>query len=132
MKSLCVDGLNNLKNKLNGGNYSFVNKDFNDFTDAANNSLMILDPPYILRQDMYDTDFTKEIDDKLLKLISNTKNDFIYFNYLERDGVKHEELIKVVEEKNFRVIDINNKTLAGQGRSANVREVQEVIVTNVE
>lgn len=132
MKNLIVDGLNNLKDKLNNGNYRFLNKDFRDFKDEAKCSLLILDPPYILRQDMYDTDFTKELDDKLLDLISNTHNDFIYFNYLQRDGVEHTALVNVIKEKGFKIIDINDKTLAGQGRSNNeTKEVREVLITNI-
>jgi site-specific DNA-adenine methylase len=131
MKNLVVDGLNLLKNRLLEKNYKFINANFIDFEDKHNNSLLLLDPPYILRQDMYDTDFTKEIDNKLLNLISNTPNDFIYFNYLIRDGQIHTELKGLVDNKGFKIIDINNKTLAGQGRSKNIREVQEVIITNV-
>jgi site-specific DNA-adenine methylase len=131
MKGIVVDGLNELSNRLQEKQFTFINKNFSEYQDENADNLLILDPPYILRQDMYDTDFTKELDIKLLDLIRNTKNDFIYFNYLQRDGVPHKELIDLIEEKGFSVININNKTLAGQGRSQNIREVTEVIVTNV-
>jgi site-specific DNA-adenine methylase len=131
MKHLVVDGLNELKIRLLEKNFEFFNANFVDFKDEDNNSLLILDPPYILRKDMYDTDFSKEIDEKLLTLISNTKNDFIYFNYLIRDGIEHKLLKEIIKQNNFKIININNKTLAGQGRSKNIREVQEVIITNV-
>lgn len=131
MKELVIKGLNDLKEKLSNDKYYFINIDFKDYSDRGNDNLLILDPPYVLRADMYDTDFTKELDDKLLNLIATTENDFVYFNYLVRDGKEHIELKNIIDEKGFKVIDINDKTLAGQGRSKNTREVREVIVTNI-
>lgn len=131
MKELVINGLNDLKEKLSNDKYSFINIDFKDYNDRGNDNLLILDPPYVLRADMYDTDFTKELDDKLLSLIATTENNFVYFNYLVRDGEEHTKLKKIIDEKGFRVIDINDQTLAGQGRSKNTREVREIIVTNI-
>lgn len=131
MKSLCVDGLNELSKHLNKNDYRFMSKDFITYEDKWNNGLLICDPPYILRKDMYDTDFSENHDVKLLDIISNTKNDFIYFNYLVSNGEVNETLNKIIKENNYKVMDINNKSLAGQGRSQNIKEVQEVIVTNV-
>lgn len=131
MKDIIIDGLNQLVVHIRNKNFIFTNYDFLEYKDDNNDRLLLLDPPYILRKDMYDTDFTEKHDEQLLELISNTKNNFIYFNYLYRDGVINEKLSNVIEHKNFKLIDINNKTLAGQGRSENIKEVQEVIVTNV-
>lgn len=131
MKELVIKGLNDLKEKLSNDKYSFINIDFKDYNDRGNDNLLILDPPYVLRADMYNTDFTKELDDKLLSLIATTESDFVYFNYLVRDGEEHTKLKKIIDEKGFRVIDINDKTLAGQGRGKNTREVREIIVTNI-
>lgn len=132
MKELVIDGLNSLKQRLLEKNFKFVTANFTNFKDTVENSLLILDPPYILRQDMYDTDFTNETDESLISLIANTKNDFIYFNYLIRDGEVHTALQELINKKALKVININDKTLAGQGRSKSIREVQEVILTNVQ
>ena len=93
--------------------------------------MLILDPPYILRKDMYSTDWTKEHDKKLIDLMANTKNDFIYFNYLKRDGIINQDLLTFIKESQLKYIKINNKTLAGQGRNKNIKEVDEIIVTNI-
>lgn len=131
MKNIIVDGLNNLSAHLKNKKYIFTNYDSLQYKDEGNNRLLILDPPYILRKDMYDTDFTDKHDLYLLNLIKNTRNDFIYFNYLYRDGVLNKDLDDLIKLKNFTVIDINDKTLAGQGRSENIKEVQEILVTNI-
>ena len=68
---------------------------------------------------MYTVDWNKEHEDKLNKLIMNTKNDFIYFNYLERDGIVNQELVDIIKKRGLTVVEINNKTNAGQGRSKN-------------
>lgn len=131
MKEIVVNGLNELSAFLKSKNIIFINHDFLNYKDNDTQRLLILDPPYILRKDMYDTDYTEKHDATLLNLIANTKNDFIYFNYLYRDGVVNKKLDNIIKNNNFKVININNKTLAGQGRSENIKDVQEVIITNV-
>ena len=81
---------------------------------------------------MYTVDWNKEHEDKLNKLIMNTKNDFIYFNYLERDGIVNQELVDIIKKRGLTAIEINNKTNAGQGRSKNTIDVKEVLITNID
>ena len=131
MKQLCVESVNALVERLGNYKFKFLNVDFLENNNFEEDSLIILDPPYILRSDMYDTDWSKEHEDKLNNLISNTKNDFIYFNYLERDGVINEDLHRIIQDKGLRVIEINNKSIAGQARSKNETSVKEVIITNI-
>ena len=131
MKILCVDGLNKLIDNIQERIYEFKNTDFINYVDTGSDDLLILDPPYILRKDMYDTSWTEAHDKKLIKLISTTKNDFIYFNYIERDGIVNQDLMNFIKDSGLSYILINNKTLAGQGRSENITEVKEVIITNI-
>lgn len=130
MKRLCVDSVNSLTEILNKKEFDFTSEDFLNFKDSDDNNLIILDPPYILRSDMYTVDWNKEHEDKLNKLIMNTKNDFIYFNYLERDGIVNQELVDIIKKRGLTAIEINNKTNAGQGRSKNTIDVKEVLITN--
>lgn len=131
MKRLCVDSVNALTEILNKKEFDFTSEDFLNFKDSDDNNLIILDPPYILRSDMYTVDWNKEHEDKLNKLIMDTKNDFIYFNYLERDGIVNQELVDIIKKRGLTVIEINNKTNAGQGRIKNTIEVKEVLITNI-
>ena len=134
MKNMCIQEINNLSKLLTGYEWEFYNKDFLEYQDiqyANSKDLLIIDPPYLLRHDMYDTDWTIEHDNKIFELLRNTKNDFIYFNYLERDGVINKPMLDFINENKLKYIEINNKTLAGQGRSENIKSVKEVIVTNV-
>lgn len=132
MKKLVLEELNGLSGNVTM-EYEFYNKDFLEYEDICheNKSLLILDPPYILRKDMYDTDWTERHDERLHNLLSTTTNDFIYFNYLERDGVVNQELLNFIEQNNLKYIEINNKTLSGQGRSENIKPVKEILVTNI-
>lgn len=131
MKRLCVDSVNSLTEILNKKEFDFTSEDFLNFKDSDDNNLIILDPPYILRSDMYTVDWNKEHENKLNELIMKTKNDFIYFNYLERDGIVNQELVDIIKKRGLTVIEINNKTNAGQGRSKNTIEVKEVLITNI-
>lgn len=131
MKTLCVNELNKLSVKLKNSNFTFLNLDFKDMKLNEGSNLLILDPPYSLWSDMYTVDWKKEHDEKLFEFMRNSNNDFIYFNYLERDGVVNEELLEFINENNLTVIEINNKTSSGQGRIGEVRSVKEVLITNV-
>lgn len=131
MKSLCVNGLNEISELLRAKNIKFFVGDFMNRQPKEGNNLLILDPPYILRQDMYDMNFTEKHDEALLNMIANTKNSFIYFNYLSRGNEKNIRLEKFIAGHNLKIIEINNKSLSGQGRK-NASSVKEVIVTNIE
>lgn len=131
MKMLCVDGLNKLIENMQERIYEFRNTDFIDYVDVGEEDLLILDPPYILRKDMYDTSWTEAHDRKLIELMSTTKNDFIYFNYIERNGIVNQDLMDFITKSGLSYILINSKTLAGQGRNENITDVKEVIITNV-
>ena len=113
MKKIIIDGLNDLHIELNKNNYEFTIEDIlNIYPDE--NDLLILDPPYILRDDMYSMDFSKKHNDYLINLLDENKCDFIYFNYLERDGVIYNELNDIINKNNYYVIELSNKTGSGQ------------------
>ena len=120
MKRLCVDSVNSLTEILNKKEFDFTSEDFLNFKDSDDNNLIILDPPYILRSDMYTVDWNKEHEDKLNKLIMNTKNDFIYFNYLERDGIVNQELVDIIKKRGLTAIEINNKTNVSRGNVSTI------------
>lgn len=135
MKNNITEQLNTLSTILNQRNYSFLVNDFKDTLKlVSQDDLIVLDPPYIMRTDMYDTNFSKEDDEYLLEFLANTKSDFLYFNYLESGGVvnkKINDLFGSTKHKFLRIENINNKTLSGQGRKG-TKEVKEVIITNIE
>ena len=134
MKKLCVDGLNNLAERMQTKPFEFIINDFMDLPRSelcTENNLLILDPPYILRQDMYSQDFSNNHDTYLLDILNETKGDFIYFNYLERDGESNSNLSTLVDKNKYYIIHINSRTSSGQGRSKGSREVEEVIITNI-
>ena len=108
--------------------------DFKDvLKETTENDLIILDPPYILRTDMYDMNFTEEDDAFLTDFLANTKSDFLYFNYLESNGVinkKMNDLFGSSKHEFLRFENISNKTMAGQG-GRDTKKVKEVIITNI-
>lgn len=130
MKVLIVDGLNNLNQCLINKEYRFYNMDAMDM-EYESNDLIILDPPYILRQDMYSQDFTTDHDEYLLEILNNNKVDFIYFNYIERDEFAHTRLYDILNHNpHLRVVELSNKTKTGQGATS-VKQVREVLITNI-
>lgn len=130
MKNLIINSLVELKNTLNSKNFEFVTGDILGL-EVGKNDLIILDPPYILRNDMYSMDYTKQHDDFLLKLLDSNSCDFLYFNYLERDGVVFDELQELIDKHNFNVIELASSTCTGQNRTGS-KEVKEVLITNME
>lgn len=131
MRYQCITRLNELNKNLHSKEYTFYNKDFADIEEIKkDNNLLILDPPYILSSAMYDTDYSLNSDKQLFDLIKNTNNDFLYFNYLKSDNKFNKDLLNLVNEYDFQIVEINNKELSGQNRSV-TKEVSEVIVHNV-
>ena len=130
MKELIIDGLNNLKQDLTKRNYDFTYRDAINI-EFNKDDLLIIDPPYILRQDMYSQDFTVTHDNYLLDIIQNNKANFIYFNYIKRDGETHNMLNEVLKSNNkLKVIELSNRTKSGQG-SKEIKSVSEVLITNI-
>ena len=130
MKELIVDGLNNLKKDLNMRNYQFTTQDAINI-EFNEDDLLIIDPPYILRQDMYSQDFTINHDNHLLDMIQNNTADFIYFNYIIRDGETHDNLNNILKSNNkLKIIELSNRTKSGQG-SKEIKSVSEVLITNI-
>jgi hypothetical protein len=133
MKKIVVENVNELISHLRTRNYRFTHDLITEYKDAPNKRLIIIDPPYILRPDMYDNDFTKETDKWILSLLKNTENKFIYFNYLQRGDQKNLSLLEFLDSYpcTLTMLEINKKTMAGQQRSKNIIDVEEVVVTNV-
>lgn len=130
-----VNQLNELLYFLREKSFKFTNKDFKEYKDSdTSNRLLIIDPPYALGDaGMYNKDFTKEDQDKLLSLIENTKNDFIYFNYLEHGSLVYAPLLDIINKKGFKLQEIgDNNVSAGQGKVKDKKWVKEVMVTNVQ
>jgi site-specific DNA-adenine methylase len=128
-----LEQINLLLVYLKGKKFKFISKNFTEYKEQeSSNRLLILDPPYSLGdKGVYNIDFSKEKSDQLLNLISNTKNDFIYFNYLEHGDFEFSELKQLIKEKNFNVQDIgDNNVSAGQGGKIK-KYVKEVMVSNV-
>jgi DNA adenine methylase Dam len=129
-----LNSLNELVKSFHQKKYMFVAKDFKEYEDRnLDNRLLILDPPYALGDTgMYNREFTKEDEDFLLSLLENTKNDFIYFNYLEHNGLAYDRLKELIDKKKFNVFDIgDNNVSAGQGKVDGKKYVREVMVTNI-
>lgn len=130
MVNLIVEGLNELDLILCDREYKFINHDMIDIK-YNKDDLLILDPPYILRQDMYGQDFSSSHDDYLLDILKDKEVDFIYFNYIERDGERHSKLCDILENNpDFKIIELSNKTKSGQGANG-IKNIKEVLITNI-
>jgi site-specific DNA-adenine methylase len=128
-----VNQLNHLLITIQSRNFKFTHKDFKSYEDEGKTGrLLILDPPYALGDTgMYNQEFSASDGRHLLSLLETTRNDFIYFNYLEHGNNTYAELRDLIARRDFRVIDIgDNNVSAGQGGKI-AKHVREVMVTNV-
>jgi len=131
---------NNIINDLNkfilhiNDKFNFTNYDCIDLINNIDNenNLLILDPPYVLScNGTYNNKtYDKEKDLQILNYLHNTKNDFIYFNYLTNDNIDntYKELNMFYKKYNYKII--NNKNSSGQNRKSNVTTVNEIMVFN--
>jgi 16S rRNA G966 N2-methylase RsmD len=115
---------------LNKNNYTFTAFDcLNLLNNISNeNNLIILDPPYLSSLGMYNMTYNKEKDLQILDYLKQTKNDFIYFNYLHNDNFEYNELKEFIKNYNYMVI--NDKNCSGQNRKNQFKSTQEVLIYN--
>ncbi|GEM_PF-2524109 len=132
MKINIIEQLNTLSNRLKQKNYEFFTEDFKRIlNNTSKNDLIILDPPYILRTDMYDTNFSEHDDDFIFNFLANTSGTFIYFNYLQSGEYYNKKLLYFIRHYPPLYMDkISTKTLTGQGRQG-TKEVVEIMLSNI-
>ena len=90
----------------------------------------IFDPPYLLETGTYSrkkNSYTLNTELEIYKFIEEEKVNFVFFNYIHRDGKEHLTLKKWIEKNNFKYEEISSKTSTGQGRT-NSKEISEIIV----
>ncbi|BAU28220.1 hypothetical protein DFP93_101297 [Aneurinibacillus soli] len=120
-----VQWLNELVRKLQSRKYAFLVSDLEDFAGCVaetENDLLILDPPCILTGDSESYTSTHEF--ILYDMLAATKNDFILFGHLERDGVANDKLRYFVRYFGLKSIHVPVEG-PSDGRSV------EVMVTNI-
>lgn len=127
-----VKELNELRKFLRKNNFNFyVDDSIKQLSKfPTRESLILLDPPYILKsKGMYGVGtYDEDSENQLLDYILNTENDFILFNYIERDGETHSKLAEV--SRHYRVIELSTSTQTGQNRTG-TKQVIEVLITNI-
>lgn len=129
-KNNIVKSLNDFSDKLKRNEYTFKNEDFKEILKLVKeDDLVILDPPYILSNGMYGTDFTEVDDNHILSFLKSTKADFILFNYLSSGDRVNQALVDFIDET-MNIEIISNKDLTGQGRN-NAKEIQEVMISRI-
>lgn len=127
-KKNIVKSLNSFKSNLISRELQFNTKDYKEVLKLpAEGDLVILDPPYILSEGIYDTDFTREDDDAIFEFLRNTKADFILFNYLHSGDRENTELKDFIEKENLSYKIISEKNGTGQGRTGS-KSVSEVMI----
>lgn len=130
-KNKIIQNLNEFKQNLNKRKYTFYHGDFKQLMKAGKDDLVILDPPYILSEGMYGTNFTEEDDAKIFEFLNNTKADFILFNYLTSGDRVNGALQNFLDNNEGLYMEtINVRDSTGQGRTEG-KEVVEVMVSRI-
>lgn len=129
-KSKILKSLNDFGVELNKSDYIFKNQDFKEILKLVNkDDLVILDPPYILSEGMYGTDFSVADDNHILSFLKSTKADFILFNYLSSGDRINQTLVDFIDDT--MVVDvISNKDFTGQGRASD-KTIEEVMISRI-
>jgi site-specific DNA-adenine methylase len=116
--------------KMNGKFYVedvivFLERDF-DFE----NSIFILDPPYVLSNGAFAANsYTIEKEKVIYDFILNNNANFIFFNFMRRNGIEHTDFINFA--KDFNTTLLSTKSCTGQNRNG-TSSVSECFVTNLD
>lgn len=126
-KKNIIDSLNEFHSHLNKRNYVFTNDNFFNL-QFEENSLLIIDPPYLLSGGIYANSINENNDKKIIENMINSNNDFLYFCYESNNGVVNNNLPLL---QNYNRIYLSNKDSSGQNRANNSKPVQEVLIYNI-
>jgi site-specific DNA-adenine methylase len=112
---------------------TFCNKDVLDFLSTTtfdfSNSLFIFDPPYLLEESyVYSDAFDKDREGKIFDFIVKNNINFVYFNFINRDGKIHDQLDAFIKDNHYVTILLKSKTATGQGRT-NTKEIKEIMIS---
>jgi site-specific DNA-adenine methylase len=124
-----------VKKGLEANKFSFYNLSHEDFYeryegDTKKNDLWFIDHPYMLYKDMYNFSFDEQDQILVLEFLKEVENGrFIYFEFLEREGIQNKVLKKYIKKNGWKVEVINNNSSSGAGRKK-ASKVKEVMVYN--
>lgn len=113
--------------KIHLGDYTFINNSF-ELVDIPNNSLIYLDPPYLITEAGYNCYWNQSLDDKLINLVDtlhNTGNKFMLSNVSMHNNEVYKNFSKLSK---YNVIDMNmdyNKVSRTGNKSS-----KEVLIKN--
>lgn len=119
-------------NKIQSLNIEFINQDFFDFSinNLNENDFIYLDPPYLITEATYNTNWNEECEKKLYDTLDNINAkgiNFILSNVIEHKGIKNEVLI--LWKKKYNYINIDRNYSNSYYRNKDVKS-KEIIVFN--
>lgn len=125
-----TSSLNSTKRIIDKKDIKFTSKNFENLdlqSDKYNKSLLIIDPPYVSRDGMYEDKFSEEQENYLYSVVEKTESKFMYFNYLEYKGELNHKLDRVIKAReDLKIYSISSKS----GLKSDIK-LKEVLVTNI-
>ena len=132
------NNLNRFVEKLHSGNYTFCNKNFDefDFSDFDSNDFVYCDPPYSIGTGVYQdgkrgfNGWSKEDDKKLFAILDELNEKDVKFamsNVFENKGLRNEELIEWSKKYKVHHLRMNYNGANYQRKES---KSDEVLITN--
>ena len=132
------NNLNRFVEKLHSGNYTFYNREFDefDFSDFDSNDFVYCDPPYSIGTGVYQdgkrgfNGWSKEDDKKLFAILDKLNEKDVKFamsNVFENKGLRNEELIEWSKKYKVHHLRMNYNGANYQRKES---KSDEVLITN--
>jgi len=133
-----IESLTKFNNFLYKSKYIFMSKDFQNIMIPNSDVLLILDPPYLIKQGFYAESYSQKTENNLLERLDKNfdKVDFVYFNYLSYTDSKgntkeHTQLKEfIAKHKSLQILNLRTKATTGQNRTGKT-DVEEVVLLNL-
>ena len=122
-----ISKLNILAKHLKNRNYVFTNNDYFNI-NFEKNSLIILDPPYLLSSGVYAGDISENKDWAIIQKMIDSPCDFIYFN----NEIDHGEInnnLNLLSE--YPKLNLNTLDCSGQNRRDSTKPIQEILIYRI-
>jgi len=119
--------LNIFTKHLKNHNYIFTHDDYFNL-NFQENSLIILDPPYLLSGGVYSGDISENKDWAIIQKLINSSCDFIYFNNESDHGEINNNLNLLTDYPRVQLATLD---CSGQNRKDSTKPIQEILIYRI-
>ena len=118
-----IDSLNDFSTHLKKNNFIFTHDNYFNI-NFKEDSLLIIDPPYLLSEGIYSSNIDEQLDKNIIEKMLDSNCDFLYFSYENNNGKVNNNIPLL---SGYNKMYLSTSDCSGQNRSTSIKSVKEVL-----